>query len=139
MKPGPSRNVQSLSAASDTASAEASGSVLTQAHDPEHEDDAGCDEHALHQTSGDIAEGEDLVLPPQDRVHHDGCPDVRDDEQQLEEHSEIDLAVLAATGDVRGWVVENGLEESERRYRGDERDEEQHSEDPRIPLVGFHR
>ena len=91
------------------------------------------------EARGDVAEGEDLVLPPQDRVDHDGCPDVRDDQQELEEHSEIDLAVLAATGNIGGRVVENGLEESERRYRGDERDDEQHSEDPSISLVGFHR
>ena len=112
MKPGPSRNVQSLSAASETASAEASGIVLTQAHDPEHEDDAGRDEHALHHASGDIAEREDLVLPPHDRVQDNGRADVRDDQQELEEHSEIDLVVLAAAGDVRGRVVENRLVES---------------------------
>ena len=138
MKPGPSRNVQSLSAASETASVRGVRRVLTQAHDPEHEDDAGRDEGALDETSGDVAEGKDLVLPPEDRVHDDSGSDVRDDEQQLQERPEIDLVVLAATGDVAGGVVENRLVESESRDRRDERDEEEHSEDPSIPLILFH-
>ena len=76
------------------------------AHDSEHEDDPGCDEGALHQARGDVAEREDFVLPPQDRVDHEGCSDVGDDEQQLEERAGEDLAVPAATGDVRDRVVE---------------------------------
>ena len=34
---------------------------------------------------------EDLVLPPHDRVQNDGRADVRDDQQELEQHPEIDL------------------------------------------------
>ena len=37
-----------------------------------------------------------------------------------------------------GRVVENRLEESERRNRRDERDDEQHAEDPAVPLVVRH-
>ena len=65
---------------------------------------------ALDQTRGDVADREELVLPPHDRVDHDGCADVRDDQQELEEHAEVDLVVLTAAGDVPGWIVENRLD-----------------------------
>ncbi len=51
--------------------------------------------------------GQGLVLPPRDRVEHDGRSDVREDEKELQEDSQLDLVVLAATGDVGGRVVEN--------------------------------
>ena len=84
MNPGPSRNVQSLSAASDTASAEALGSSCAEAHDPEHEDDPGGDEHGFHHPSSYVADRENLVLPPHDRIQNDGRTDVRDDQQEFE-------------------------------------------------------
>src|SRR4029078_3419878 len=85
-----------------------------------------------------VADGEGLVLTPRDRVEDDGCSDVRDDEQEFEEGSQVDLVVLPATGDVADWIVENGLEERERADRRDERDDEQHAEDPAVPLVVSH-
>ena len=100
-----------MSAASETARSAASGRVLAQAHDPEHEDDAGRDEDALDDSSSDVADGEGLVLPPRDRVEHNGRSDVGEDEEELQEGSQVDLVVLPAAGDVPGRIVENGLEE----------------------------
>jgi hypothetical protein len=95
-------------------------------------------EDALDDSSSDVADGEELVLSPRDRVEHNGRPDVRDDEQELQERAQVDLVVLAATSDVTGRIVEHRLEESECADRRDERDQEEHSEDPRIPLVFSH-
>jgi hypothetical protein len=72
------------------------------------------------------------------RVEHDGRSDVREHEKELQEGPQVDLVVLAPTGDVPGRVVENWLEESERSDGGDERDDEEHSEDPGVPLVILH-
>ena len=113
--------------------------VLAQAHDPEHEDDPGGEEDALDDPGGDVADGEDLALPPRDRVEDDGRSDVREDEKKLQEGPQVNLVVLPATSDVRGRVVKNGLEESQRRDRRHERDEEQHTEDTRSPLICAHR
>lgn len=71
---------------------------------------------------------------PRDRVEDDGGPDVRDDEKQLEEGSQVNLVVLAAPGDVPGRVVKDRLEERQRRDRGDEREQKQRSEDARDSL-----
>jgi hypothetical protein len=98
-------------------------------------DDPGGKEDALDDSSSDVAEGENLVLPPRDRVEDDGRSDVRDDEKKLQEDSQVDLVVLPATSDVPGRVIENGLEEKVRRNRRHERDEKQHTEDARRPLV----
>ena len=62
-------------------------------------------------------------------------PDVDVKPRTDEATTQIDLAVLSATGDVPDWIVENGLEERERADRRDERDEEQHTEYPRMPLI----
>jgi hypothetical protein len=67
------------------------------------------DEDALNDPSRDIADGEGLVLPTSDRVEHDGCSDVRDDEEELQECTQADLGVLPFPGEVTGRVVENGL------------------------------
>jgi hypothetical protein len=56
----------------------------------------------------------------------------------LQEGAQVDLVVLPATGDVSGRIVENGLEESERRNRREERDDEQNSEESSAPLVVGH-
>src|SRR5688572_4860362 len=92
----------------------------------EHEDDPRSDEDALDDSSGDVTDGDGLVLPPRDRVEHNSRSNVREDEKELQEGSQIDLVVLAPTGDVGGRVVENWLEESQRCDGGDERDDEQH-------------
>ncbi len=62
-------------------------------------------------------------------------PDVDVKPRTDEATTQIDLAVLSATGDVPDWIVENGLEERERADRRDERDDEQHTEYPRMPLI----
>jgi hypothetical protein len=68
--------------------------------DTEHEDDPRRDEDAFHDASSDEGDGKDFVLSPHDRIEHDGGSDIRDDEQELEEGSQVDPVVLAATGDV---------------------------------------
>ena len=74
--------------------------VLAQGHDAEHEDDPGRDEDAFDDSSGDVSDGQEFVLPPHERVEHDGRSDVREDEKEVQEGSEVDLAVLPATRDV---------------------------------------
>ena len=96
------------------------------------------DEDALDDSSCDVADGEDLALPPRDRVEHDGRSDVRDDEEELQQRGQVDLGVRSATGDVAGRVGENGLKEKGSRDRGEERDDEQHPEDPGVPLIVIH-
>ena len=88
----------------------------------------------LDDSSSDVSDGEELVLSLHDRVEHDGRSHVREDEKELQEGSEVDLVVLPATGDVAGGVVENRLEESQRRDGRDEGKEEQNSEDARDSL-----
>ena len=102
--------------------------VVAQADDAEHEDDPARDEDALDDSSSDVADREELVLSPHDRVEHDGRSDVGDDQQELQERAQVDLVVLAVTGDVSGRVVEHGLEESQCADRRDERDQEEHPE-----------
>jgi hypothetical protein len=111
---------------------------VTQADDAEHEDDPRRQEDAFDDSSCNIADGEDLVLPPRDRIEHDGRTDVRDDEEELQERAQVDLVVLPATGDVTGRIVQHGLEEKHGRDRGEERDDEQHPENPGVPLVVGH-
>ena len=114
------------------------GKIVPQAHDSEHEDDPHRDEGALDDSRTDVADGEGLVLPPRDWIEDDGRSDVRDDEQEFEECPQVDLVVLPAASDVPNGIVENGLEERERGDRRDERDDEQHAEDPAVPLVVTH-
>ena len=57
-------------------------------HDREEAEDADGDEDALEDAGGDKAEGEDFVLPLEDREQRDGGADVGDDEEQLQEGSQ---------------------------------------------------
>jgi len=61
---------------------------VTQAHDPEHEDDPRRKKDTLDDSSSDVAEREGFVLPPRDRVEDDGRSDVRDDQEELQESGE---------------------------------------------------
>src|SRR6478735_5799133 len=70
-----------------------------------------------------------------DTEHED---DPARDEDGLHDSAQVDLVVLAATGDVPDGVVENRLEKTQRRDRRDERDDEQHSEYPSVLLVVSH-
>ena len=112
---------------------------MTQADDPEHEDDPHRDEGAFDDSRSDVADGESLVLTPRDWVEDDGRSDVGNDEEELQESTQVDLVVLPATSDVPDWIVKNGLEENQRRNRRDEREDHQHSEDVAVPLVVLHR
>src|SRR6185312_6147616 len=112
--------------------------LLLQRDDPEHRDDADEDERAFQEARGHVAERELLALSPHDRKDDDGRADVRDDEQQFQEHAEEDPVVLPDTRDVTHWVVEHRLVERERRDRRDERDEEEHAEDTRPLLIQSH-
>ncbi len=111
---------------------------MPQTDDSEHEDDSHRDEGGLDDPCADVADRQRLVLTPCDRVEGNGRSDVRDDEQELEEGSQIDLIVLPPTCDVSDRVVQNRLEERERADRCDERGDEEQSEDPAVPLVVPH-
>jgi hypothetical protein len=79
-----------------------------------------------------------VVLPPEDWIHDNGRADVRDDQEQLQERSEVDAIVGAGTGDVASGVVENRLEENQRGDRRDDGDEEQHPKGERNPSTWAH-
>jgi hypothetical protein len=51
------------------------------------------------------------VLPLEERDQHNRGADVRDDQDQLQEHPEVDAVVGTASGDVALGVVDNGLRE----------------------------
>jgi hypothetical protein len=58
------------------------------------------DEGAFSDTSRDIAQSKDFILPLDDGIEHNGGADVRDDEEQLQEHSQEHAVVGAGTDDV---------------------------------------
>src|SRR5919107_5325038 len=84
------------------------------------------------------ADREGLVLPLRNRIEHDRRSDVREDEQELQEHTEIDLALAPVPRDETSRVVEKRLEEKRRRDRREEREDEQDSEESSLPLVVSH-
>src|SRR4028118_1238332 len=96
----------------------ARSSLLAQRHDRKEAYDAHGDEDAFHDTSRDVAEDEDFVLPLEDRVKHDGGAYVGDDEDQLQERSKGHAVVGAAPEDV-AWVVQHGDVEKISGDRGD--------------------
>jgi hypothetical protein len=57
--------------------------LLREGHDGQDGQDADEDERALDDPRRDVADREDGILPPHDRIDDDGCTDVRDDEEQL--------------------------------------------------------
>ena len=69
------------------------------------------DEDGLDDSRSDEADSQGLVLPLRDRIQNDGGSDVRDDQEELQENRQVHDVVLAVLGDVRGWVVQNVLEE----------------------------
>jgi hypothetical protein len=112
---------------------------MSQADDSEHEDDPHRNEGAFDDSSSDVADRERLVLTPRDRVEDDGRADVRDDEEELQKSTQINLVVLPATSDVPDRIIEDWLEEREGPDRRNERDDEQHPEYAAVPLVLIHR
>jgi hypothetical protein len=111
---------------------------VSQAHDSEHEDDSGRDKNGLDDSRVDVADREGLVLTPCDRVEGDGRSDVRDDEKELQERSQIDLVVLPLTCMYPAGSSSYGLEQQNRTDRRNEREDEQKAEDPAVPLVVSH-
>ena len=85
--------------------------VQAHGHEPEHEDDPDRDEDALDDSSRDVADRERFVLPPRDRIEDDARPDVREDEEELEQDCEVEPAHPPVAADEPGRVVENGLED----------------------------
>ena len=83
--------------------------VLPQRHDREDGDDADEDEDAFHDASRDVAEREDLVLSLEQRDQHERRPEVRDDQEQLQQHPEVDAVVVPGSGDVAPGIVEHRL------------------------------
>src|ERR671910_1794764 len=114
------------------------GTVHAHGHEAEHEDDPDRDENGLDDSSRDVADRERFVLPPRDRIENDTRPDVREDEEELEQDREVEPAHPPVPADKPGRVVENGLEDEIRRNRREERDDEQHPEYPAVPLVVGH-
>ena len=94
MNPGP-KNVQSLSAASETAKLGRVRRVLAQADDSEDEDHPRGDEDGLDDPRSDEADGQGLVLPLRDRIQNDRSSDVRHDQKELQENRQVHDVVLA--------------------------------------------
>ncbi len=115
MKPGPSRYAQLWRATS---------------HDREEAEQADSDEGALHEASGNVAEGQGFVLPLEQWEQHDGTADVGNDEEQFEERPQEHAGVGASTVDVVGIAQDRSVGEGPGN-RGDEREDEQHSYDER--------
>jgi hypothetical protein len=111
--------------------------LLRQRHDGQHGEDADEDKDALHDAGHDVSEREDVILPFEERIHHERRADVRDDQEQLQERPPEDLAVRAAVRDVADGVVQHRLEEEKRRDRRDEGDEDSTPKANEILLVGL--
>ena len=103
---------------------------MPQRHDREEAEQADSDEGALHEASGDVAEGQGFVLPLEQREQHDGTADVGDDEEQFEERPHEHPRVGSGTGDVVGITQDRSVGEGP-GDRGYEREDEQHSNDER--------
>ena len=108
--------------------------VLSQHHNREQADEADGDDGALNDTTGDIAQGERLTLPPYDGPQHDRGADVGDNQEDLEVRAQPDARLGAVTEDVVG-VVEHRVVEEQCCNRGDEREDEQHAHDSRALLL----
>ena len=71
------------------------GEIVPHADNAEDEDDPDRNEDGLDDSRRDVADRECFVLSSRDRIESDGGSDIRDDEQELQEGSQVDLAVLA--------------------------------------------
>src|SRR5215216_7602266 len=102
---------QRLAGGEERSGIRARSSLLAQGHDRKEAEEAHGDEDAFHNTSRDIAENEDFVLPPEDREQHDGGADVGDYEDQLQERAKGHAVVGAGgTEDVAGVGKHRGVE-----------------------------
>ena len=105
-------------------------SPLPQRHDRQEAEDAHGDEGGFDEAGRDKAEGEDFVLPLEDRKQREGGADVGDDEEHLQERSQQHAGVGAGTGDVAGVVEHGGVEHEECGDRREVGDEEEHARHP---------
>jgi hypothetical protein len=111
---------------------------MPQRHNCKDGEDADGDEDALHDPRGDGADGHDLVLPLDDRENHNRGADVRDDEDQFQEHPEVDAVVRTGSGDVARRIVENRLKQKKRCDQGREGDQVQHPKPQRNRSLWAH-
>ena len=142
MKPGPSRNVQSLIAASATPTAptpapvESCCCMLTTPRTLTRPIAMKVDSM---MTGGDVAERKHLALPPEDREQDHGGGDVCEDQEQFQRGSHEDARVAGAGArDVAGGVAKNRFEQIQRGDRRDEGDDEQHPGGERNPSIRGH-
>jgi hypothetical protein len=94
--------------------------------DGQETDDADGDDRGLDHASGDVTEGDALVLPPDNGEDRDSGTDVRYHEEHLKERSDEDAGVGAGAQDVVR-VAEDWTVEHERGNRCDEGEDEKHA------------
>ena len=99
--------------------------LLAQGHDRQEAEDADRDDGRFHDPRGDIAKGDDVVLPLEERIEHDGGADIGDHQDDFQERPQRHLPVRAGTDDVGGVIQHRGVENKRRRDGGDERDQEE--------------
>jgi hypothetical protein len=118
--------------------------VPPQRHDRKEANDPGSDEGAFDNTGGDIAQGEALVLPLENREQHDGRSDVGDNEDHFEERPEGDAAVSARADDVIDVIQHRAVEKERRWDRSEKSDQEKRACNKRklssrVHLESFHQ
>jgi hypothetical protein len=106
-------------------SARGPGEILPQRHDREQADDPGHDDDGLDHAAGDVAEGDPLVLPPDDREQRDRGPDDRDRQDDLAAGSQQHPDVATGSRHDVARIAENGAVEGQARERRDRRDDEE--------------
>jgi len=101
------------------------GEIPPQRHDREQADNPGHDDNGLDEAASHIAEGDPLVLPPDDREQRDRGPDDSDREDHLAAGPQQHPGVAAGGRHDVARVAENGTVEGQTRQRRDRRDDEE--------------
>ena len=78
--------------------------LLAQGHDRQEAEDADRDDGRFHDPRRDIAKGDDVVLPLEERIEHDGGPDIGDHQDDFQERPQLHAPVRAGTDDVGGVI-----------------------------------
>ena len=89
--------------------------VLAQAHDRQEAEDADGNHRAFHDPRGDIAQGDNVVLPLDERIEHDCGPDIGDDNDHFQERTQRHPHVITGTDDVGGVIEQRWVENKCRR------------------------
>ena len=92
--------------------------------DGEQAEEADDDERAFDEPGGHVAEGERLVLAPQQRKQHHRCRDVGDHGQDLEEGTQRDALARAGTKDVIRVIEQRAVGEDSGHREDQGQDEE---------------